>query len=287
MPFLIAAAVLVAVLAHGTHVSKAAPGTDVATFTFGSENGPTAQAGWAGAPFTPLSFPGIPDPSVAVRLPILMYHHVKEPAAGDSELTRGLSVGPAAFETQMIYLQQQGYHSVNMRQLFEALYYGKPLPDKAVMLTFDDGYADNYAVAAPILRKYGFTGTFYIVTDLVGAEGYMNWDQVRDLETMGMEIGSHTASHPDLTLLSIDRLQQELAGSAAVLGQQIGHPVYWFCYPAGAFDKNVLEQVWGAGYLTALTTLPGEIQLSDHTLTLPRWRLGPGTTLEQFAFLVG
>ena len=136
------------------------------------------------------------------------------------------------------------------------------------MLTFDDGYVDNYEVAAPILEKYGFPATFYIITDKVGTPEYMTWDQVTDLDRQGMDIGSHTATHPDLTTLSAANLRRELSGSADTLKAQLGHPVYWLCYPAGKYDDDVLDYAREAGYLLATTTDPGEQQSSDEPFVL-------------------
>lgn len=286
--FLLSAAIVAGILlAHESRPSRAS--ADGRTLSFGAQIQleATAQASWGRAPFVPLAFPGAPGPSVEVSLPVLMYHHVREADAGDTKLTRGLTVAPAAFETQMIYLQQQGYQTVSMRQLFNALYLGEPLPPKPVLLTFDDGYSDNYEVAAPILEKYGFSGTFYIITGMVGNAGYMTWDQVKGLEDMGMEIGGHTATHPDLTQMEGVDLQGQLAGSAAAAAQQLGHPVYWLCYPSGAYDGDVVGHALAAGYLLAVTTDPGETCSSSQPLMLPRWRISPGTTLEEFAYLVG
>ena len=286
MPFLIAAVLTTVLLAHSVQESTASPGK---VFAFsraliGQEL--EASASFGDDVFIPLSFPVGPKLAVQVNLPILMYHHVMNPSAADSELTRGLTVDPASFEAQLSYLQQQGYQSVSMRQLFGALYYGEPLPNKPVLLTFDDGYADNYFQAAPVLEKYGFTGIFYIITGLVGSEGYMSWEQVLELEQKGMEIGAHTATHPDLTMLDGEALLEEVFGAGAVLGEKLGHPVYWFCYPSGKNNQGVIENVWVAGYLLEVTTDPGRIHNSSDPFRLPRLRVGPGTTMEQFVRLV-
>lgn len=270
-----------ALLLHGGHQSAASGFT-----SGGAIESKPAKATWGEQAFRTFTFPGTPTPAGELKLPILMYHHIKDAAPVDSQLTQGLSVSPAAFETQMIHLQQQGYQTVSMGQLFAAIYLGEPLPARPVLLTFDDGYADSYTQAAPILEKYGFSGTFFIITSMVGNEGYATWDQVLELEGRGMEIGSHTAAHPDLTTMEGADLERELAGSAATLNERLGHPVYWLCYPAGAFDRGAIEHAWAAGYLAAVTTMPGNIVNSSHSMTLTRWRVGPGTTLEQFARLV-
>jgi len=286
LPFMFAMLAVAAALAYGVNHSSAA--ADRLSFQAGAGIPRVQQiaAAWGRGEFVELAAPEAAVPPAQVDLPILMYHHVRGAGPGDSELTRGLTVDPAAFETQLAYLQQQGYRTVSMRQLYTALYQGEPLPERSVLLTFDDGYADSYAVAAPLLEKYGFSGTFFIVTGLVGSEGYMNWDQVVELERMGMEIGSHTASHPDLTVLDGGGLEAELAGSAAALSERLAHPVYWLCYPAGAYNEEVLGRCLPAGYLLSVTTEPGQTHSSGDPYRLPRWRVGPGTTLEQFAFLV-
>lgn len=245
-----------------------------------------ASAEQAAPVFGELSFPAGNTTPVAVKVPVLMYHHVGDPPAGADELRRGLTVGGADFAAQMDYLKQAGYQPVSMRQLFEALYYGGQLPEKPVLLTLDDGYLDNYTVAAPILGEHGFTATFYIITGMVGQPEYMNWEQVVELERRGMEIGSHTVSHPDLSSLAAANLATEVGGSAAALAGALGHPVYWFCYPAGRYDDGVIEELRQAGYLLATTTEPGETHQSDAPFMLPRYRVRPDTGVEGVAELV-
>lgn len=235
--------------------------------------------------FRELAFPAAAAP-VALKVPILMYHHVGDPPAGADKLRQGLTVSGADFTAQMDYLRQGGYQPVSMRQLFEALYYGVPLPAKPVLLTLDDGYLDNYTVAAPILEQYGFTATFYIISGMVGQPEYMSWEQVLDLERRGMEIGSHTVSHPDLSTLAAADLAAEVGNSAATLEGYLGHPVYWFCYPAGRFNVGVIEALKSAGYLLATTTAPGETQSSDAPFELPRYRVQPDTGVGGLAELV-
>jgi len=165
------------------------------------------------AAFEQLSFPAaFPNPARTLKLPILMFHHAGETPAGADELRQGLTVSTADLEAQMAYLKQAGYQPVTEAQLFKALYSGEALPAKPVMLTFDDGYTDNYQVVAPILEKYGFTATFYIITDMVGNPEHMTWEQVVALDRKGMDIGSHSATHPDLTTIDATSLQTEVAG---------------------------------------------------------------------------
>ncbi|MEK6536034.1 MAG: polysaccharide deacetylase family protein [Actinomycetota bacterium] len=237
--------------------------------------------------FETLGFPAsLPSPARSVKLPILMFHHTGEPPAGANELRRNLTVSTADFEAQISYLKQAGYQPVSEAQLFKALYNNAPLPPRAVMLTFDDGYLDNYQVAAPILEKYGFPATFYIITEKVGTPEYMDWEQVADLDRRLMDIGSHTATHQDLTILSGADLKQELSGAAETFKSRLGHPVYWLCYPAGKYDADVIKYSRDAGYLLATTTKPGEEQSSDDPFGLLRYRVRSDTGLEGFKELV-
>lgn len=276
--------------------SKAADGvvivTEPAPENGASGNQPTVTADTKTTPeaetsFVPLAFPAaMPSPAQVVKLPILMFHHTGEPPADADELRLGLTVSTADLEAQISYLKQAGYQPVTQTQLFRALYSGEPLPPKPAMLTFDDGYLDNYQVVVPILEKYDFPATFYIVTDLVGTPEYMSWDQIVELDRKGMDIGSHTAAHRDLVTLGAADLQAEVAGSADVLKKSLGHPVYWFCYPAGKYDADVIASLKEAGYLLATSTDPGEQQSSDDPYVLMRYRVRSDTGLEGFKEMV-
>ena len=237
--------------------------------------------------FEELAFPpALSGPPVLVKVPVLMYHHIGEPPPGADRLRRALTVPAQAFEQQMAYLAQAGYNPVTQTQLFKALYYGQPLPPKPVMLTFDDGYQDSYTVAAPILAKHSFPATFYILTGSVGDAGYMDWRQIIELDQRGMDIGSHTISHKDLTRISPEERRRQLFYSAIRLYQKLGHPVYWFCYPSGKYNEAVETRVNEAGYLLATTTDPGEQQSSQSPYAIPRYRMEAGTGMDRFIQLV-
>lgn len=237
--------------------------------------------------FETLGFPAQPaNPAKVVKLPVLMFHHVGETPPGADAIRTGLTVSAADFEAMMSYLKQAGYQPVRAAQLFRALFEDVPLPEKPVMLTFDDGYLDNYQIAAPVLGKYGFPAIINVVTDRMGTTEYMSWDQVAELDRKGNDIGSHTASHPDLTTLSAAALKHELFDSAAVISSYLGHPVYWLCYPAGAYDADVIRYAREGGYLLAFTTEPGEQQSSDAPFAIKRYRVRNDTGLEGFKELV-
>jgi len=237
--------------------------------------------------FQTLTMPArLPAAPQMVKLPTLMFHHVGDTPAGADEIRTGLTVSADEFDAMMAYLAQAGYHTVTQRQLFRALFYGEALPAQPVMLTFDDGYQDNFSVAAPILEKYKLTATFYVVTDQIASGEYMTWDQVTELDRRGMDIGSHTCSHPDLTQLSAAELRHELGDASAAIVSHIGHPVYWLSYPAGSYDVDVTKYTKQAGYLLAVTTESGETQSSDAALAIMRYRVRNDTGLAGFKELV-
>jgi peptidoglycan/xylan/chitin deacetylase (PgdA/CDA1 family) len=215
-----------------------------------------------------------------------MYHHIGETPEGADEIRTGLTVSEANFREQMDYLADNGYHPISETDLFKALYYGDELPPHAVMLTFDDGYEDNYLVAATELERHGFPATFFIITGSVGEEEQMDWDQVRELDRQGMDIGSHTVSHPDLSIISLTDARFELEQSQSEIAGNLGHPVYWLSYPAGAYDADVLDLARESGYLLAVTTDPGEHHSSDAPLEIQRYRIRSDTSIGEFAELV-
>lgn len=234
-----------------------------------------------------LGFPNhAPSPAREVRVPILMYHHVGQPPPWADELRISLTVPEQDFRAQMDYLAAAGYKPISQAQLFMALYYGALLPAKPVMLTFDDGYADNYHTALPVLESHGFDATFYLATAMIGREDYMTWDQATDIANRGLDIGSHTVFHTDLTAVTPDEAQDELRQSAAEITSRTGLPVRWFCYPAGKYNADVEKLVGESGYFLATTTETGEVHSSNAPFALTRYRISADTSLEGFMLLV-
>ncbi len=240
-----------------------------------------------GHDFEPMSMPSIrPDPVRFLDVPILMYHHVGVAPPGADSLRQGLTVSPREFSRQMDYLDQAGYNPITQAQLFQALYFGDALPPKPVLLTFDDGYMDNYQQALPVLTRHNFPATFYIITGNVGDPDYMGWQQIIDLDWLGMDIGAHTVNHRDLTLIAPAEARDEIEQSAIALYEHLGHPVYWLSYPAGKFDDNARTVAWQAGFLLATTTIRGEIQNSNAPYVLHRYRVEASTAFEEFVRLL-
>lgn len=182
----------------------------------------------------------------------LMYHHVAEqnPSSLDP-----FTVAPAMLEKHLVFLKENGYTPVSLKELQE----GAPV-QKPVMLTFDDGYEDNYKNLFPLLKKYNVPAVIFLVADKIGSPEYMTWEQVREMKNSGLvQFGSHTCSHRRLRSLPDEEIARELVRSKQILEEQLGEPVTAFCYPfgAGGFDKRVRPQVFKAGYLFDFSTKKG------------------------------
>lgn len=214
-----------------------------------------------------------------------MYHYVRDVDPTTDELGYNLSIAPDLFEEHLAWLAENDYTPVRMDTLTECLRGWRECPDNPVALTFDDGYVDAATEALPLLQRFGFTATFYIVTDFVGRPGYMTWDDIRNLQANGMEIGSHTLSHPDLTYYDPEVVYDEIVLSRVIIQRKLGAPVHSFCYPLGRYDESYMpELVREAGYTNAVTTYPG-FEMGPF-YELPRRRILGGEGAEAIAWYV-
>jgi peptidoglycan/xylan/chitin deacetylase (PgdA/CDA1 family) len=221
-----------------------------------------------------------------------MYHRIAVLQGDEPRVTQGLTVDPGEFRLQMQWLKEQGYTTITQLQLFKALEEGGTLPDKPIMLTFDDGYRGIATIAAPIMTQLGFVGTAYVITDRIArdpkrAPTWLTWRQLRILEQRGWDIGSHTVSHTELPGLSEAAALKTLRASRFALERQLGHPVQWFCYPAGAVDAASVEWVRKAGYVLATTTQEGDVHNAADPLRLSRIRVANSTGVRGLADALG
>ena len=210
---------------------------------------------------------------------ILMYHNVDIPPKWAR--IPNLYVTPKMFRFQMWYLKKSGFKVLSLSDMLAAVAAGKRT-DNIVSITFDDGYRDFYLNAYPTLKRYGYPSIVYVVSDRTGmvntwdseneniTKPLMNWDMIREVSQSGVEIGSHTRSHQQLSTLSGDALQEELCGSKKILEDQLNRKVVHFCYPYGDFDDLVKEAVKKAGYCSAVTTRRGHVLQGSDTFMLPR-----------------
>jgi len=176
--------------------------------------------------------------------PVLMYHGV---GVGTVKEWGNLLVPPEKFEAQLQYLKDGGYTVVSVEELAERLATNKTV-NKYVAFTFDDGYVNNYQYAFPLLKKYNSFATFYIIRNALDSKDYMSDTQIREMLKAGMKIGSHTMSHSNLKIIDIELYAREIHGSKMLLEQRFGTEVESISYPYGAYNNDVLKEVFDAGY---------------------------------------
>lgn len=269
--------------------------TPTTTWTATPSSTPTATASPTDTPtstpthtFTPTATPTplpTPDGTLRVsRVPILMYHHIATPPPDADAVRRDLSVSPARFEEQLRYLREAGYTSITLRDLVYHLALGWPLPERPIILTFDDGYRDAYTYAYPLLKKYGFVGTFFLVTAPIdqGNPEYVSWAQVVRMHEGGMEFGAHTYTHPDLRGKTVDYIVWQVVGSKEAIEARIGEPVRFFAYPSGRYDRLVVDVLRSAHFWGAVTTHNSSAVRSDNLFRIPRIRIRASDTLQSF-----
>lgn len=209
-----------------------------------------------------------------------MYHRVGPEPRG-AAVTDALTVPPAEFAADMRWLRRAGYHAVSEQQLFGALEHAWRLPRRPVVITFDDGYRDVLWNAAPVLHRLRMPATMYVVTGRISGPdpSFLTWDELRMLERRGVAIGSHTVDHVELTRLAPPVALRELVDSRLALERGLGHPVRWFAYPAGRYDRLAEQLVGRAGYALAVTTRPGVLQSGARPFELHRIEVLDGTPL--------
>lgn len=198
-------------------------------------------------------------------VPILVYHEIGAIGSGDREMF----IDRAVFRSHMEYLKKHGYTTITLRELYAHYAEGAQLPQKPVVLTFDDGYVGVYENAWPILREFGFTGVLF-VTGHLGQPFYMTESQVETLLDNGFELGNHTRTHRSLPTLNDEELKDEIVIFQRELESRFGVDVVSFCYPMGDYDKRVVAAVRQAPLYIGVTTMEGFACASQGLLTLRR-----------------
>lgn len=172
-------------------------------------------------------------------------------------------------------LRERGYIGITMRELMAALLSDRSLPPKPIVITLDDGYRDAYTEALPLLRRYGFPATFFVLTGVADEQhpGYMSWEQIAELDAAGMDIEAHGRSHVDLRNRSVDYLVWQLLGAREAIEARLHKPVQVFCYPSGQYDDLVIQVSRSAHYVGAVTTQPGVDHSAERSYQLSRIRV--------------
>nr|WP_325191604.1 polysaccharide deacetylase family protein [uncultured Selenomonas sp.] len=183
-------------------------------------------------------------------VPVLNYHQIK------CKDGNPLTLWPDQFDAQMHYLYTHGYTSITIDEMMDAFEHGTPLPEKPVVITFDDGYLDNYEIAYPILQKYGFKATIFLIYDLTDVyPGYLTWPQIDEMAKSGLiRFESHTMTHANLSELSSGAaLRHELIDSRRLLSEKLGYDVNYIAYPGGRVNQQIEAITREAGYRGGFT----------------------------------
>ena len=193
-------------------------------------------------------------------VPILTYHYFGSDNRITGKHVPMLFVSPDNFEKQMRYLKDKSYQVISLDTLVEGLKHGNRFPHNTVVITIDDGHKSIFTYAYPILKKYGFPATVFLISDYIGVKPcYLNWDEAKEMSNNNISFGGHTRHHVYLPSIKNNKnaLWDEIAGSKKVIEDHLGIPVYYFCYPEGGFSKESESVVNKAGYKGACTTNRG------------------------------
>ena len=214
-----------------------------------------------------------------VRIPILMYHSIS-----DENPENSLMVPPSMFEEQMAWLEENGFTAMNLDEAIEAMETGK-VPKNPVVITFDDGYMDNYKSAFPILKNHNLKATFFVITDGVDNGYYMSSDMLKEMQAEGMSIENHTANHLELNKLSREDAYEEIKKAQDYLRDTIGSNGDYLCYPVGRYSDETIEICKELGIKAAVTTEGGTSSINDGKFQLKRVRISP-MSIESFSALL-
>jgi peptidoglycan/xylan/chitin deacetylase (PgdA/CDA1 family) len=220
-------------------------------------------------------------PVAFVPPPILMYHRIDVDRPKDA-VGRSLTVQPSSFDAELQYLKSAGIAVISMEQLYRGILTHRTF-ERTVVLTFDDGYADQYRYAVPLLQRYGDGATFYVVTGMLGRPAHLTWPQLRDMTRLGMDVAAHGIAHTDLSALSARAQAGQIEGSVEVLRDRLSVPVDSYAYPSGRFNRETLRLIEHAGIPLAVTTDQAFVLRPPSPLELTRIRVKSAWGLEQFA----
>ena len=238
------------------------------------------------APISPPQFDGV---ARTANVPILMYHYISTSPSATDKIRIGLSVTPEMFEAQVKLLADNGFTTISLFDLYSQLATGQALPANPIVLTFDDGYIDNYQNAFPILKKHGQTGTFFVLTGPADVKdpAYLSWDMITEMSRAGMDLQLHAKDHVDLRQRRYEDLIWQIIGGRQSIEGHTGRPVVFIAYPSGKYDDAVLKFLAGNNFWGAVTTESGRTHSLTDALTWTRIRIAGQLRLTDFARLLG
>ena len=205
-------------------------------------------------------------------VPVLNYHQVND------EKHSALTLHVDQFREQMEYIHNQGYNTITLAQLYDYLENGTELPNKPIVITFDDGYVDNYKNVLPILKEYNMKATLFMISDAANTPGFVSTEQMHQMEAGGFDIQGHTNQHKILTKIDPTELPDALLGGKTSLEGILGEPIEYLAYPGGFNDMLVQYVTKQSGYKMAFTVQPGTVQPGDNLYALNRLAIFQGDT---------
>jgi len=213
-------------------------------------------------------------------VPILYYHSVKESA--DNEVT----ITPKMLKKQLQYIKDQGYTTITINELKDYLLNNSPIPKKSIIITFDDGYMDNYNYAFPILKDLNMVATIFCITSNLDGSYYLSKDAIKEMSAYGIDIESHTVTHPKLDTLSYESQLTELRNSKKTLEEITGKEVNSIAYPFGNFNDDTIKASKTAGYILGFTTKRGFSDRNDNKLKLDRIYISSKYSMDTFKEII-
>lgn len=212
-----------------------------------------------------------------MEVPVLMYHSIGYEKSND------LVIKPEALEAQLKFLKENNYTTLNLEELYQYFSAKKSLPEKPVVLTFDDGYENNYSLGYPLFKKYGIKANIFVITSWVDtSKNFLTSSQIKELDVNGIEIESHTFNHDELSKLSYEKQVDTLKKSKEYLEKTLNRPVYYLAYPFGHYNEESTRALKDAGYRMGVLTRHGMSKASQGLFTLSRMRINADDSIQVF-----
>lgn len=223
-------------------------------------------------------FEGIKTTSQDMNIPILCYHDVTP----NNPNNNGLLISPEKFKEQLQYLKDNNYTPITLDELYDYLRNNKEIPEKPVVITFDDGYKGNYEYAYPILKEFKFPATMFVISNYVGGSDFMTTEQIKEMSNNGIQIESHTSKHDDLSKLNETEQIETLKNAKTSLEKIIEKPVNFVAYPFGRHNPNTRIAAEKAGYKLGFNLNGNFADRKDNNFNMDRIYVNGNDSLKEF-----
>lgn len=212
----------------------------------------------------------------ASSVPMLYYHSVNPSEANE------IIISPEKLKNQLMLIKNLGYNTITIDELNDYLTSNKNIPEKSIVISFDDGYMDNYTYAFPILKELNMKATIFLITSGIDDGYYLSSDQIKEMASYGIDFESHTVSHKKLDTLTYEEQLSELKNSKITLENLLNKKINTIAYPFGAYNEDTIKAAKEANYTLAFTTKYGNIHIGDSLLELNRIYVNTYDTMDTF-----